>query len=374
MNFFRKIFRSGNQEDSILTYEDFWNWFQQHEKTFHKVVKGRKNLEKNFFDKMSLALNKIHTDIYYITGMYDDNTAELFFTAEGAVKNFVYVEELVAAAPKLAGWKFIALKPALDNANFSIEMEGVEFNKDKILFYVNNQDKYPDLIDITFVHDDFDEKQKSLYANGTFIFVDNLIGERYFATLIDKISIAGKKEAAKEDLIPIEKLRSFLEWRQKEFIEKYEGVWPGTEQNTYALMEAKLKNGNLVIAAINRDLLNWDAKASHPWICVLEIQFGDETTNNGLPDKEINAEMYEIEDEVSEQLADAQDFIHIGRQTFGGKKEVYWACKEFRTPTKVLHETCKKYNEKTSFKIDFDLYKDKYWQSFDHFIQMISRA
>lgn len=44
--------------------------------------------------------------------MYNASTAELVVTADGDIKTFVWVEELIAAAPKLANWKFTALKPA----------------------------------------------------------------------------------------------------------------------------------------------------------------------------------------------------------------------------------------------------------------------
>jgi hypothetical protein len=51
---------------------------------------------------------------FFLTGMYNDDTVELVLTADGAVKNIVFVEELVNSAPKIEGWKFTALKPALD--------------------------------------------------------------------------------------------------------------------------------------------------------------------------------------------------------------------------------------------------------------------
>jgi hypothetical protein len=45
--------------------------------------------------------------------MYDENTVELVLTADGNTKNIVFVEELVEQAPRIEGWKFTALKPAL---------------------------------------------------------------------------------------------------------------------------------------------------------------------------------------------------------------------------------------------------------------------
>jgi len=62
---------------------------------------------------------------------------------------------------------------------------------------------------------------------GIYIFLDNYLGELDFLNNIDNLKVINKKEAEKE-LVSIGKLKDFLIWRQKEFIEKYEGVWYNT--------------------------------------------------------------------------------------------------------------------------------------------------
>lgn len=44
--------------------------------------------------------------------MLDNETAELIITADGILKNYVFVEELIDSVPKIKGWKFTAHKPA----------------------------------------------------------------------------------------------------------------------------------------------------------------------------------------------------------------------------------------------------------------------
>src|SRR5690606_31259503 len=97
--------------------------------------------------------------------------------------------------------------------------------------------------------------------NGTYIFLDNYLGELNFATVIDNITVIAQEDAENE-LIPIEKLKDFLIWRQKEFTEKYEGIRHDTKQDNHSGLEAELESGNKLIAIINSDLLNWDRKAS----------------------------------------------------------------------------------------------------------------
>ena len=239
-------------------------------------------------------------------------------------------------------------------------MAGYRFNKEKLSFYSNDNSEYPDEIDITIVHNDFNEEDKANLINGTYIFLDNYLGELNSVTTIDSFKIIGKEEANKE-LIPIEKLNDFLVWRQKEFIEKYDGVLQNTDNANFSILEAELKSGNKLIATINMD-----KKASHPWIACLEIKFGG-SENNGMPDEKTYQALNVIDDEILQELKDSEGYLNIGRQTADGIREIYYACKDFRKPSKVLYNITKKYNDK--FELTYDIYKDKYWQSFNRFRQ-----
>lgn len=361
MSFLKSIFKT--KDEPIFSYSDFWNWFERNAKTFHKVVKGQGNVEKDFFDKLSPKLNELKDGFWYLTGMYDDNTAELVITADGTIKNIVFVEELIQAAPKIDGWKFTALKPALDIKDVSIEMSGFKFNDENLHFYANDHIDYPDEIDITVVHDDYTEENKSTITNGIYIFLDNYLGELDFAVNVDNLKVVGRDEAEKE-LIPIEKLKDYLNWRQKEFTEKYEGVRHDTENDEYSILEAKLESGNAVIAVVNTDLLQWDSKASHPWILSVEIPY-DGSNNNGMPEEETYKLLDEIEEQIMAELKDFEGYLNIGRQTAKNVREIYVACRDFRKPSKVLFEIQKKYAGQ--LEVSYDIYKDKYWQSFNRF-------
>ena len=361
MSFLKNIFKT--KDEPIKSYADFWAWFQKNEKDFFNVVKNHKDIEKGFFNLLSPKLGELKNGYFYLTGMYDDNTAELVLTADGNTKNIVFVEELVKAAPKFAGWKFTALKPALDIKDVSIEMGGYKFNNDNLTFYANELKDYPDEIDVTIVHSDLTEENKKQILNGTYIFLDNYLGELDFLNTIDNLTTIGKNEAQKE-LVPIDKLKDFLDWRQKEFIEKYEGVRYDTENDTYSILEAELESGNNLIAVINTELLNWDSKASHPWIAVLTLKY-DGSNNNGMPNEKDHKLLTTIEEEIMQELKDFDGFLNIGRQTAKEERDIYFACKDFRKPSKVFFEIQQKYSE--SFKMEYDIYKDKYWQSFERF-------
>ncbi len=353
----------GKSDEPIATNADFWNWFQRHEKEFFQVVKIGKKVETGFINKLSAKLDKLRDGYNFLAGMYDDHTVELVLTADGDIKNIVFVEELIAAAPQIDGWKFTALKPPLSEKDINIEMHGYQFDADRLHFYSNDDPDYPDEIDLVFVHDQLTGKNKEEIQQGIFIFLDNYLGEYDFARLIDNMNVAGRDEAEKE-LIPLSKLQDYLAWREKEFIEKYEGTRYDTENDEHAVMEAELPNGNMLVAVINTQLLHWDRKASHPWVGILVIKY-DGSQTNGMPAEDDYQQMDTIENEMLAQLSDDEGCLYIGRQTADGGREQYFAAKDFRKLSKVFYEMQVKYASR--FTIEYEIYKDKYWRLLERF-------
>jgi len=361
MSFLDKIL--GKKEAPIQSYNDFWNWFSANEKAFFKTVQSGENIHQGFFDKLAPKLDEIHEGIYFLTGMFDDQTAELVLTPDGAIRNIYVIEELVASAPKIDGWKFTALKPASDVNNIGITYQDFEFSKENLKFYPRVHEDYPDEIDLVIVYDHFVEEKKSNIANGVYIFLDNYLGELHSVTLIDNLVVAGPEQTS-EELIPIEKLKDYLIWREKEFVEKYEGTRHNTENDSYANFEGKKQDGSIVLALINTTIIEWDKKASHPWVFIIGISF-DDCCNGGLPDEKTYKLLDEIEEEIVYSLPDSEGYLNVGRETANNKREIFFTCKDFRKPSKIADELIKKYSG--VFEISYEIYKDKYWQSFRHF-------
>lgn len=361
MTFLKKIF---NKADApILSNEDFWNWFIKNERSFFNTVKNQSNIEENFFDKISPKLNELKEGFFYLTGMLDDNTVELVLTADGTIKNFIFVEQLVKAAPQLKGWKFIALKPPMEDDKFGIEMSGYKINTENIYFYSNDDPNQPDEIEITLVYKDLNDENRSAISNGIFIFLDNYLGEINFATLIDNVTIIGRDKVEKE-LIPVNKLKPFLIWREKEFVEKYEDAKINTEDHKHSIFKGESKNGKPLFAAINTELLAWNNKASHPWMLKFEL-FYDGSKNDGLPDSSIFDLLDTIEDEMISELKDVNGHLNIGRETAEDVRTVYFACNEFRESSRIAQQILEKH--KRNLDMSYEIYKDKYWQSLAYY-------
>ncbi len=365
MSLLKNLF--GKKEETINTYEDFWNWFIQNDKKFFNIVKEGKNIENGFFNLLFEKLNQIKEGYFFLSGMLDKNTAELIVTADGNIKNIVYVEELLNAAPKVDGWKFTALKPANDSEDFGIEMNGYQFNAENIKFFSTVNENLPDEINITLVYTNYKTEDKDKIDMGCFIFIDHFLGELNSVSIIDKLKIIGSNETNNE-LLDINKLKSYLIWREKEFVEKYESIKYNTENDTYSSLEGKSPNGNPLIAIMNTDLLQWEEKASHQWFICVNIKY-DGSKNNGLPNNETYELLNEFEDEINDQLKDTDGNLNLGRESCEGLRTIFYACNDFRKPSKILNEMKEKYKYK--LEVDFDLYKDKYWSTLNYYINSI---
>ncbi len=346
------------------SYSTFWHWFTQRERAYFRAVQEGTDIQEAFFNDLAPALDDVKAGLYFQAGMADDQTAELVISAEGALENIVFAEELVAAAPALAGWKFAALKEAVpDIEQIAIHMAEHKFSTQNIHFYPDDEAAYPDEIAITVTHANLTEENHATVENGTLIFLDTYLGELAFATLVDQVTIV-RESRAQQPLVPITKLRDFLIWRQKEFVEKYSGRRHEEENDTYTSFTAERTDGQPLVAILNTDLLAWDAKASHPWILVVTISYDGEQTT-GMPDEETYQLLDQIEDELTAQLPNSEGFLNVGRQTGAGSREVYFACRDFRKPSKVLYQFQTHYAD--TLALDYSLYKDKYWRTFERF-------
>lgn len=361
MSILKEIFKT--KKHSITNYADFWRWFKNNKKAFFKTVKSGENIERHVFDKLSSKLSRLRDGFSYLAGMRDDNTAELIFTADGAIETIVYVEELVDAAPHIPGWKFTALKPAMDIKDVGIKMGDYVFHDENLSFYANEHPNLPDEIDITVVYPDFDEDNKSSVINGVYVFLDNFLGELNFVTTIDNLTVIGPTDATSE-LVPITKLKDFLIWRQKEFVEKYEVLRYDSQNDVYSTLSAELENGTSLTAVVNATLLEWDGKASHPWMLNVEIQFPGKESS-GKPDDSVFHLLEQIEEEMMKELKEADGYLNAARRTSENSRNIYFVCQDFRKPSKVADHLKRKYSDK--FEISFSIYKDKYWQTLDQF-------
>lgn len=344
-----------------LDNDGFWNWFSDHSEEFLEIVKAQQDVAKLFVNPVLDQLNKLRNGYYVLVGMIEDDLAELIITADGDVRVIPFIEQLVAAAPSLSNWKMTALKPPSPLENFAVNFSQGSLSADTLHFIFKEENQYPDLLNIDIVHDEITDLNRGLFEQGIFIYLENYIGELQCLELIDGIAIKSKSEAEGE-LISMHKLDSFLKWRHKEQVEKYDQVKHTSDEDQYTGYETKLESGDSLITTINTNLLNWEHLAAYPWITIIVMKYKE--GNNGMPSKEENNQLYNIEEQINKELTETLFCLNVGRQTGENKREIYYASKDFRVPAIALDKIAKNNNE---FSIQYEIYKDKYWQTFERF-------
>ena len=89
--------------------------------------------------------------------------------------------------------------------------------------------------------------------------------------------------------------------------------------------------------------------------------------NNGMPDSDTYKFMDIIEEDLMADLTEDVGYINIGRTTGNNKRTVYFVCKDFFKPSRIMSQVSKKYSN--DFSISNTIYIDKYWETFDRYKQ-----
>jgi len=101
---------------------EFWTWFAQHESDLARARPDGSPV----LDELLQGLQGIDSNLFFEI-CTDSNPHELVVRAEGRRELFPLVDAVVAAAPRLEGWVFTALKPAM-GFGFQTSYEGTSFD------------------------------------------------------------------------------------------------------------------------------------------------------------------------------------------------------------------------------------------------------
>jgi len=363
MSIIKNLFKNKNKP--VQTIDDFWNWFSKNQNRFYNVTKKNKNIREKFFNELSIQLKQLRNGIFYLAGMHNKKTAELVLTADGNINNMAYIEDMILRAPKLDNWKFTNLKPALDIKDVNIEMAGFKFNQENLSFYIDHSENKPEEINLVIMHKQYTNKNKPQITNGSFIFLDNYIGELELVTQTDYVKVTGFDENIK-NIRPINQLKGYLKQRHTQFIEKYQSLIFSTKNDQFSSFTMKNKEGDESLAIMNTTILNQENKPAYPWVSKFIIDYkGD--NNNGMPDKETYDLMDKIEDDLMIDLTEEAGYINIGRTTGCNKRTVYFVCKDFFKPSRIMSQVSEKYSKE--FNTSNINYIDKYWETFDRYAE-----
>ncbi|MFL5730116.1 MAG: DUF695 domain-containing protein [Cytophagaceae bacterium] len=363
---FKNPFKNKDKPDTY-TPEQFWAWFGQKHKSFYKRMQESPEEGQAVLNEVLANAQKYYPGINGLIGLHD-GTVELIFTPDGIIRDFVFILELVEKAPDTPHWKFIYLKPDSNNFEFSITWDGYEVSKSNVWFYVNEDPEYPDEIDICLIYDHYtDQENYGGILNGLLIYLDYCIGELNMATRIDFIDLKTREEMPEGvELIPLEKIRDYIIWREKEFLQKYDKAsYPLITEESYSVLEAEIDDKPF-IALINAAWKDWEYKPVYSWCVKLSINYKGQ--DNGLPSKDQLNDIQNFEEGIMKVCAEL-GICHIGRTTHNHESVIYLYSNEYLQVSKALKEWVEEPGNFVS--LDYSISRDKYWRQVGEFYRNI---
>lgn len=345
---------------NISANKTFWEWFSVNEKHFVDVVKQKNNIENELFELLSSNLTHFRDGLSFLVGI-DDNKVELIFTAGGDIANLVLIEELINEAPKLENWKFNTLNTS-DN-DISINYDEYTFESNYLHFFEVIEDEYLDEVNIVVLYKFYTKKDHFKIQNGIGLYLENLIGEKAFSSIIDEFNVGSLEKNKVQHIIPIVQLGEYLNKRNESIIHKNENIYYDSTDDNFTFFENEVEDEEKLYAEINTDLLNWKYKSSHPWILTVKINF-EQSEDNGLETDEF---LDILQNNISELFSEKAGIVYLGRQTTENLREIFWVCKEYKSPCILIEKMNNNLQIDNFPLLDYVIYKDKYWRTFEHF-------
>ena len=107
----------------------FWTWFRAND----AKLKAMPNADHPFWDTALAQLQLVHRGLRFEMSDPVRGRREFVITAEGDAKLFPLADAMVAAAPVMDAWTFVALKPAM-GFDFTHQYEGVVYDPKSMWF------------------------------------------------------------------------------------------------------------------------------------------------------------------------------------------------------------------------------------------------
>ncbi len=188
----------------------FWDWFRANEYKYRNVEVPEK---EQLLDEILGALHTYSPDLWFETGTADDGVQELIISAEGNPDYFSKVRTLIAAAPPVTNWRFIAFKPAM-GFEFNTDYEGITFSPDSTWFLPLRVGSDPTALGIRIAYSHFDESRRGDFLAGTYIMLECALGELALAERIQQIEVTFLPSSPETSgYYPVTELQNYLDRR-----------------------------------------------------------------------------------------------------------------------------------------------------------------
>ncbi|MFT3686106.1 MAG: hypothetical protein QM783_14495 [Phycisphaerales bacterium] len=214
----------------------FWSWFRQN--------KARLDLlddpDEPLWDEALAELAKVHPDLRFALSSLEDAPKgadrELVLTASCDIELFATVDALVAAAPKLPGWTWVALKPPM-GFDFESEYEDLTLDPAEMWFFPVRDSARPRQLALRIAVPGITRRREQQYFEAVAMILETGLGERDAASDLHDLQVVPPPEKLKaEGYAPLKELPDYIAWNKANRLptKGWCGVaeWKGGQQNT----------------------------------------------------------------------------------------------------------------------------------------------
>ena len=195
-----------------FSIDEFWHWFQSHLSDFEALI----NPDAPFWDVAVSQLKRLNNRLWFELSHPNGGTREFVITAEGHQEAFPIIDAIIASAPVIPGWTFIALKPPM-GFDFENNYEGVRFDASTMWFLPLENVSRPQDLGIRVGVPNFAPDTKRQAENAVLVILDTSLGERAAATDIQYVEVSPLPDSPDaHGYLPLPKLPSYISsWRKK---------------------------------------------------------------------------------------------------------------------------------------------------------------
>jgi hypothetical protein len=189
--------------------ETFWTWFKDNEKRLRKF---EENPDK-YLTEVLTQTKKIQAGLAIEFEPPKDGVINMTVSADGDKNIFSVVQNIVAKAPTVEGWKFIAFRQRMNLEQvkgMKLKAEDHELDPQKMKFFpmVNG-----DTLDLIIYAKGVTEENYNQIAYGGLLLLDNILGEYDCVTKVrsyDFHNMPTKKEEL-DELLPLLDLAAYVD-------------------------------------------------------------------------------------------------------------------------------------------------------------------
>ena len=188
---------------------NFWNWFKENEKRLRKFDKD----PDTYLNEVLTEAKKIQPGLAIEFELPKNDVINMTVSADGDRNLFAIVKDIVAKAPQIDGWRFIAFRQRMDAEmikGMKLQAADRELSPTQMKFFPVITGDTLDLI--IYVKGVTDENYDQI-AYGSLLLLDNILGEYDCVTKVrsyDFHNMPTKKEEL-EGLLPLIDLPAYVD-------------------------------------------------------------------------------------------------------------------------------------------------------------------